>query len=313
MIQSEVEKQNKAGTIRRSQSAWPANFVVVAKKDGTIRVCQDYRGLNVLLESKSGGLGDIASIFDNIKGTTCFTSIDLASSFTQLEIAEEDKHKTAFHDAHGELWEFNGCGFGLKTHPSGFAAYVGEELGPLKSNGVQNWLDDIIFHTRHVDGHVDLVEKVLARLHQFGLSVNLAKSIWCAPQQAFVSMVVSRLGVQPSRAKIEAVAKLARTNTVEEIKSLLGMGSYLRKFVRGYSSLVAPTWYFGPSQGQAVRIKNSKEAPGAVGRGAGQGSEGADRVSHITTDSGVARLGGHVSVAHRRQQAGRWSCTHAGH
>ena len=156
MIQSEVEKQNKAGTIRRSQSAWPANFVVVAKKDGTIRVCQDYRGLNVLLESKSGGLGDIASIFDNIKGTTCFTSIDLASSFTQLEIAEEDKHKTAFHDAHGELWEFNGCGFGLKTHPSGFAAYVGEELGPLKSNGVQNWLDDIIIHTRHVDGHVNL-------------------------------------------------------------------------------------------------------------------------------------------------------------
>ena len=175
MIQSEVEKQNKAGTIRRSQSAWPANFVVVAKKDGTIRVCQDYRGLNVLLESKSGGLGDIASIFDNIKGTTCFTSIDLASSFTQLEIAEEDKHKTAFHDAHGELWEFNGCGFGLKTHPSGFAAYVGEELGPLKSNGVQNWLDDIIFHTRHVDGHADLVKKILARLHQFGLSVNLAK------------------------------------------------------------------------------------------------------------------------------------------
>ena len=174
-----------------------------------------------------------------MKGATCFTSIDLASGFTQLEIAEEDKHKTAFRDAHGELWEFYRCGFGLKTLLSGIAANVGEALGPLKGKSVQNWLDDIT-HTKHVEGHVGLVEKVLARLQRFGLSVNLAKSIWCAPQQAFVGMVVSRLGVQPSQAKIEAVAKRSRANTVEEVRSRLGMGSYLRKFVPRYSSIAAP-------------------------------------------------------------------------
>ena len=84
-----------------------------------------------------------------------------------------------------------------ENSPSGFAAYVGEALGPLKSNVVQNWLVDIIIHTRHVDEHVDLVEKALARADQLRLSVNLAKSIWCAPEQEFVGMVVSRLGVQP--------------------------------------------------------------------------------------------------------------------
>ena len=63
-----------------------------------------------------------------MRGSTCFTSIDLASGLTQLEIAEEDKDKTAFRDAHGELWDFNRCGFGLKTIPSGIAAYVGEAL-----------------------------------------------------------------------------------------------------------------------------------------------------------------------------------------
>ena len=194
----------------------------------------------MLLESNSEGLGDIASIFDNMKGGTCFTSFDLASGVIQLEIAEEDKHKTAFRDAQGELWEFNRRGFGLTTLPSGFAAYVGEELDPLKGNCVQYWLDDIIVHTRHVDGHVDLAGDVLARLHQFGLSANLAKSIWCAPQQVYIGLVVSRLGVKPSRAKIEAVANLAHASTVEEVRSLLGMGSYLRKFVRGYSSLVVP-------------------------------------------------------------------------
>ena len=103
-----------------------------------MRVCQDCRGLNVLLESNRVGLGDITSIFENMKGATCFTSIDLASGFTHLEIAEEDKHKTAFRDANGELWEFNRCNFGLNTLPSGFAACVGGALGPLNGNGVQN-------------------------------------------------------------------------------------------------------------------------------------------------------------------------------
>ena len=144
MIQSEVAKQQKEGTLRRSQSAWAANCVVVAKKDGTVRVCRDYRGLNALLEFNGGGLANIASIFDYMKGAPCFTPIDLVSGFNQLEIAEEDKHKTAFRDAHGELWEINQCRFELKALPSGFTAYVGEAPGPLKRRSVQNWLDDII-------------------------------------------------------------------------------------------------------------------------------------------------------------------------
>ena len=116
MIQSEVAKQFQTGAIRRSTSAWAANCVVVRKKDETARVCQDYRRLNTLLKSDNGGLGDIQNIFDGMKDASCFTSIDLASGFTQLEIAEEDKHKTAFRDAHGTLWELNRCL--LYTSPS---------------------------------------------------------------------------------------------------------------------------------------------------------------------------------------------------
>ena len=132
MIQREETKQFQAGAIRRSTLAWAANCVVLPKKDGTARVCQDYQGLTTVLKSDSGGLGDIQSVFDDMKGAGCFTSIDMASGFTQLEIVEEDKHKTAFRDAHGALQEFNRCGFSLKTLPAGFAASVGGALGALK-------------------------------------------------------------------------------------------------------------------------------------------------------------------------------------
>ncbi|CAM9125331.1 unnamed protein product [Laminaria digitata] len=129
MIQSEIAKVTKAGAIRRSYSAWAANFAVVVKKDRTAMVCQDCRRQNSLLTLDSGGLGNIASIFHGMRGSTCFTSIDLTSGFTRLETAHEDKHKAVYRDAHGELWEFNRCDFGLNTVPSDFAAYVGEALG----------------------------------------------------------------------------------------------------------------------------------------------------------------------------------------
>ena len=118
-----------------------------------------------------------------MKGATCYTSIELASGFTQLESAEDNKHKTAFRDAHGTLWELNLCVIGLKTLPAGFAAFVGGVLGSLKGKGVQNWLDDIIIYTQQVEAHLDLLRQVLDKLSIAGLSVNFSKSWWCCPQQ----------------------------------------------------------------------------------------------------------------------------------
>ncbi|CAN0586219.1 unnamed protein product, partial [Laminaria digitata] len=129
---------------------------------------------------------------------------------------------------------------GLKTLPAGFAAFVGGSLGQLKGKGVQNWLDDIIIYTKQVEGHLDLVRQVLERLSVAGLSVNFSKSWWCCPQQEFVGMVVDRLGVRPSQSKVDAVAQLTRADTVEEVRALLGMTGYLRRFVPQYSAMVAP-------------------------------------------------------------------------
>ena len=88
--------------------------------------------------ANSGGLGGPAIIHSVVGNCGCTTSIDLASGFHQIPLVEKDKHKTAFHDAHGELWELNRCGFGLKTLPAAFAARVGAALGALKGKGVQN-------------------------------------------------------------------------------------------------------------------------------------------------------------------------------
>ena len=97
--------------IRASVSHWAAQCLYVRKKDGTLRLCIDWRVLNKLLVSDGGGLGDMLTIFDELKGKRYFTQLDLASGFHQIEIAEKDRHKTAFRDADGLLYEFTRAGF----------------------------------------------------------------------------------------------------------------------------------------------------------------------------------------------------------
>ena len=103
MIRREVEKLTERGIIRPSNSQWAAQVVCVRKSDGTLRLCVDWRKLNALLKTDSGGLGDIQRIFSNLKGKKYFTQMDLASGFHQITIAEKDRPKTAFRDADGQI------------------------------------------------------------------------------------------------------------------------------------------------------------------------------------------------------------------
>ena len=124
MIREEIHKLNDRGIIRPSKSSWAAQVLYVKKKDVTMRLCVDWRRLNSLLVVDSGGLGDMQCMFSNLKSKRYFTQIDLASGFHQLPIAEKDKHKTAFRDADGQLWEFNRAGFGLTVLPAAFTRIV---------------------------------------------------------------------------------------------------------------------------------------------------------------------------------------------
>ncbi|CAN0524129.1 unnamed protein product, partial [Scytosiphon promiscuus] len=88
MLRSEVDTPNEAGAMRRSNSVWAANCAVVMQTDGTARVCQDWRGLNALLEPISERLGGIDSIGEERRDSNCFTPIDQPSECIHLEITE---------------------------------------------------------------------------------------------------------------------------------------------------------------------------------------------------------------------------------
>ena len=128
MIREETKKLLGRGIIRPSISPWAAQYLCVKKKDGTLRLCIDWWALNEQLVADSGGLGNIETVFDGLKGKKLFTQIDLASGYHQVEIAERDKYGTAFRDPDGKLYEFSRAGCGLTVLPSAFTRTVRNAL-----------------------------------------------------------------------------------------------------------------------------------------------------------------------------------------
>eukprot|EP00752_Nemacystus_decipiens_P015553 g13876.t1 len=157
MIQAEVQKMVDAGIIQRSTSPGAACLVPVRKKDGTVRICVDLRMLNERLVANSGDLGDITTIHSQMANSGCITSIDLASGFNQIDIAPADRPKTAFRDAHGELWEMLRPKFATKRarkHPIPWGPAQDEALSQLihcltspPILALPNWKDPFAFHT----------------------------------------------------------------------------------------------------------------------------------------------------------------------
>ena len=240
VVHAEIEKLHKAESIVPSTSRYASCCHTVRKKDGTVRVVQDFRGLNALLKAQSGGLGDFLTIYDEMDQSAYFSCLDLASGFLQLTIHEADRHLTAFCDAEGKSWEYVRCGFGLKTVPSAFANYVGGSIMRVEKKGVRNWLDDMIIPTRTFKQQVELLRKTFDCLRQSKLSVNLPKSEFCFSVVKWLGMAIDRFGITPAPSKIEAITQLSQPSAVEEVRGLLEMAGYLRKFVPNYSSVLAP-------------------------------------------------------------------------
>lgn len=237
MIRAEVQKLVDRGVICRSMSPWAAQCLCVKKKDGTVRLCIDWRELNKHLVSDSGGLGDMQSIFDGLKGKRYFTQLDLAAGFHQIEIAEKDCFKTACRDADGMLWEFTRAGFGLTVLPAAFSRRVKSALGHIE--GVFSWLDDILIASSTWEEHLATIALVFSRLLAAGLSVNFAECIFGAGSQEFLGMVIDSMGIRPAPSKLQAIAEMTRPSTVEELRTFLGMTGYLRQFVPLYSVTAA--------------------------------------------------------------------------
>ncbi|KAM3873593.1 retrovirus-related Pol polyprotein from transposon 412 [Diretmus argenteus] len=255
-VKAHIDQLLKANVIRESNSPYASPIVLVRKKDGSLRMCVDYRLLNSKTRKDAFPLPRIEESLDALSGARWFTTLDLASGYNQVPVSEKDKHKTAFCTPFG-LFEWNRMPFRLCNAPGTFQRLMQRMFGDQQCQSLLLYLDDIVVFSFSVSEHLQRLEGVLGRLHKEGLKVKLEKCASFQEQVSYLGHVISSKGVSTDPTKIEAVAKWQRPHHVSELRSFLGFASYYRRFVEGFAQLA------GPLHGLVAKLAGTRSRRGS--------------------------------------------------
>ncbi|KAK1439863.1 hypothetical protein QVD17_05685 [Tagetes erecta] len=238
-LASQLQELSDKGFIRPSSSPWGAPILFVKKKDGSFRMCIDYRELNKLTVKNRYPLPRIDDLFDQLQGATCFSKIDLRSGYHQLRVHEDDIPKTAFRTRYGHF-EFTVMPFGLTNAPAVFMDLMNRVCRPYLDRFVIVFIDDILIYSKSKAEHEQHLSTILQMLKQEQLYAKFSKCEFWLKEVQFLGHIVNEKGVQVDPAKIETVKNWSAPTTPTEIRSFLGLAGYYRRFIANFSKIAVP-------------------------------------------------------------------------
>lgn len=238
-LKIELEELLKKGLIRPSVSPWGSPVIFVKKKDGSLRLCIDYRQLNKVTIKNRYPLPRIDDLFDQVKGARIFSKIDLKSGYHQLRIQEADIHKTTFRTRYGH-YEFTVVPFGLTNTPSVFMSLMNGVFRTFLDKFIVVFLDDILVFSNSVEEHEQHLAQVLDCLRKKKLYANPEKCEFFKTEICYLGHIISGEGISVDPSKIRAIIDWPVPKSVSEVRSFLGLASYYRKFVLNFSKIAHP-------------------------------------------------------------------------
>ncbi|XP_038574937.1 uncharacterized protein LOC119902683 [Micropterus salmoides] len=266
-VRKHLQELLRAGIIKESRSPYASPIVIVRKKNGTIRMCIDYRFLNSRTIPDQYTTPCIDDALDSLSGSKWFSVLDLRSGYYQIAMADEDKEKTAFICPLG-FYQFERMPQGITGAPATFQRLMEKAVGDMHLLQVLVYLDDLIVFGRSLEEHEERLLKVLDRLGEVGLKVSLDKCQFCLPKVKYLGHIVSADGVSPDPSKIEAVTSWPQPMDLKGLQSFLGFCGYYRRFIANYSAIVRPltelTKGYGPTQKSKKHVKDQNKSYLAV-------------------------------------------------
>ena len=238
-LTSQINELLRKGFIRHSKSPAGAAVFFVAKKDGSKRLCVDYRWLNALCIRNSFPLPLISDLIVRLRHAKVFTKIDLRGAYNLVRVKPGDEWKTAFRCALGHF-EFTVMPFGLTNAPAMFQSMMTDIFRDILDIYVVVYIDDLLIFSNDVDSHVEHVREVLRRLREHRLFAKLSKCSFHASEVEFLGFVISGSGISMAQDKVDAIKAWPVPKNVRGIQSFLGFVNFYRKFIRDFSVLSAP-------------------------------------------------------------------------
>jgi RNase H-like domain found in reverse transcriptase/Reverse transcriptase (RNA-dependent DNA polymerase)/Integrase zinc binding domain/Chromo (CHRromatin Organisation MOdifier) domain/Retroviral aspartyl protease len=227
------------GFIRPSKSPFGAPVLFVKKKDGSLRLCVDYRALNKLTIKNRYPLPRIEELFDRLHGAKVFSRIDLRSGYHQIRIAEGDVPKTAFRTRYGHF-EFLVMPFGLTNAPATFMTAMNNIFRPYLDQFVVVFLDDILVYSKNDEEHLEHLRKVFDILKQHKFYVKDSKCEFFKNRVEFLGHIISEKGLEVDHRKVEAIQNWPVPQTLHDVRSFHGLANYYRRFIHHFSHIAAP-------------------------------------------------------------------------
>ena len=238
-LRSYLDTFTRTGRIRRSISPAGAPILFVPKKDGTLRLCVDYRDLNEVTIKNRTPLPLISETLDRLGRAKIFTKLDLKEAYHRIRIKAGDEWKSAFRTRYGHF-EFMVMPFGLANALATFQADINQALVGLVDVTCVVYLDDILIFSEDPDTHESAVKEILERLRQHHLYINLKKCQFHTKSVEFLGFIISTEGISMDPARVESIVGWPEPTSVRDIQVFLGFTNFYRRFVKFYSKVARP-------------------------------------------------------------------------
>ncbi len=226
------------GYIRPSTSPATSSFFV-AKNDGGLQSCIDYRALNKLTVKFRYPLPLVPAALEHLRGATVFTKLEPCSAYNLIWICEGDEWKTAFVIPTGH-YEYLVMPYELVNAPSVFQDFMHEVLREFLHQSILVYIDDILIYYWSMVEHCHHVAEVLRRLREFNLFLKAEKCSFHQPSVQFLGYIIDNGGIRMDEGKVSAIKNWPVPTTIKEIQRFLGFSNFYRRFIHNYRTISNP-------------------------------------------------------------------------
>ena len=238
-VELELERLEREGIISPVEfSEWAAPIVPVAKPNGTVRICGDYKlTVNQVTKLDNYPIPKTEDLLATLGGGEKFTKLDMSQAYQQMTLDEESRKFTTIN-THKGLFQYNRLPFGVSTAPGIFQRIMENLLQGIPNVIVR--MDDILISGKDDDHHMPNLEAVLKKLSEAGLRLRKEKCFFMVPEVTYCGYVINGHGIKPVEAKVDAIQNAPVPENVTQLRAFLGMLNYYHRFLPDIATVLEP-------------------------------------------------------------------------
>jgi hypothetical protein len=238
ILENQVNEMVEAGILKPCTSPWASPCLLVPKPDGTYRLVGSFVKLNKVTLPDTYPLPNIQQIFDGLRGSKYYSTLDLKKGYFQIELDEESQLKASI-TCHLGTYKYCRAAMGLKNSGASFCRAIEEILRPYIGRFLYCYVDDILVFSQNLTQHFSHLRIVLDALQKANVQLRKSKCFFVKQSIDFLGYNVTEQGIHPIARKLNPILNAPSPQGKKSLQSFLGSTNYYRKFIPNYSMLTA--------------------------------------------------------------------------